>query len=114
MSKAIIKPYEELERRIYGYVLPGVPSHKGYVKVGETTRETWVRVCEQVGTVGLTPQLLFDKLARRSDGKWFRDRDLHRFYELHGITKAKLGAATEWFYFDGFPQRAEELAAQNH
>jgi len=87
MGNTMIKPYKELERRIYGYILPGVPSHEGYVKVGETTRDTWVRVSEQVSTVGLIPKLLFERPALRADGKWFRDRDLHRFYELNGIRR---------------------------
>ena len=65
-DRILIKPFGELKRRIYGYILPGVPSHEGYVKVGETTRETWLRVSEQVSTLGLTPQLLFERLAIRS------------------------------------------------
>jgi hypothetical protein len=110
LGNTIIKPYEELERRIYGYILPGVPSHEGYVKVGETTRDTWVRVSEQVSTVGLIPKLLFERQALRADGKWFRDRDLHRYYELNGIKKARLGSATEWFFFNEVLEKAEELA----
>lgn len=110
MGNTMIKPYKELERRIYGYILPGVPSHEGYVKVGETTRDTWVRVSEQVSTVGLIPKLLFERPALRADGKWFRDRDLHRFYELNGIRKARLGSATEWFFFNGVLEKAVELA----
>ena len=108
-DRILIKPFGELKRRIYGYILPGVPSHEGYVKVGETTRETWLRVSEQVSTLGLTPQLLFERLAIRANGQWFRDKDLHRFFELNGVKKAKLGSATEWFYFDGQLHKAEEL-----
>lgn len=112
VGRTMIKPYKELRRKIYGYILPGVPSHEGYVKVGETTRETWVRVSEQVSTLGLTPKLLFERPAVRADGKWFRDRDLHRFYELRGIEKAQLGSATEWFFFNGYLEKSEELTDQ--
>lgn len=40
MDKTIINPYEQLDLKIYAYTLPEVPSHDGYVKVGDTTRET--------------------------------------------------------------------------
>lgn len=109
MDKTIIKPYEELHRQVYGYILPDVPSHEGYVKVGDTKREVKVRVFEQVSTAGLAPKILFERTAVRSDGKWFKDTDLHRFFELNGIEKAKFGTATEWFFFNGYLEKAEEL-----
>ncbi|NLK09036.1 MAG: DEAD/DEAH box helicase family protein, partial [Firmicutes bacterium] len=109
MAKTMIKPYEELHRQIYGYILPEVPSHEGYVKVGETKRETKVRVLEQVATAGLTPEILFERTAQRSDGTWFKDESLHRFFILNGVKKVKLGTATEWFYFNGELEKAEAL-----
>ena len=36
MDKTKIQPYEELQKQIYGYILPEVPTHDGYVKVGDT------------------------------------------------------------------------------
>ena len=77
MDKTIIKPFEEIEYKIYGYTLPEVPTHDGYVKIGDTTRDAATRVFEQVGTAGLNPNILFEKLAKKSDGKWFRDKELH-------------------------------------
>ena len=109
MDKTKIQPYEELQKQIYGYILPEVPTHDGYVKVGDTRRETKVRIFEQVGTAGLTPEILFERMAKRSDGKWFSDKDLHRFFDLNGIEKAKFGTATEWYFFNGYLQKAEEL-----
>ena len=109
MDRTVIKPYEELHRQIYGYILPEVPSHDGYVKVGDTTGEVKERVGQQVGTAGLIPKILFERLAKRADGTWFRDKSLHRFFELSGIGKAKLGTATEWFFFNGKPEKAEVL-----
>lgn len=109
MDKTKIQPYEELQKQIYGYILPEVPTHDGYVKVGDTRRETKVRIFEQVGTAGLTPKILFERMAKRSDGKWFSDKDLHRFFDLNGIEKAKFGTATEWYFFNGYLQKAEEL-----
>jgi|LSQX01.1.fsa_nt_gb superfamily II DNA or RNA helicase len=109
MDKTKIQPYEELQKQIYGYILPEVPTHDGYVKVGDTRRETKVRIFEQVGTAGLTPRVLFERMAKRSDGKWFSDKDLHRFFDLNGIEKAKFGTATEWYFFNGHLEKAEEL-----
>lgn len=110
MDKTIIKPFEEIEYKVYGYTLPEVPSHDGYVKIGDTTRDAATRVFEQVGTAGLNPNILFEKLARKSDGRWFRDKELHRYFKLNGIERKDFnGRADEWFYFNGTVERAEEL-----
>jgi len=110
MDKTIIKSFQKVEYKIYGYTLPEVPSHNGYVKIGDTTRDAATRVFEQVGTAGLNPNILFEKLAQKSDGKWFRDKDLHKFLLLNGIEKKDFNQrADEWFYFNGNPEKAEEL-----
>lgn len=110
MDKTIIKPFKEVQYKVYGYTLPEVPNHDGYVKIGDTTRDAATRIFEQVGTAGLNPQLLFEKLARRSDGKWFRDKDLHNYLTMNGIERKNFNnRADEWFYFNGHLERAEEL-----
>ncbi|ENH96616.1 restriction endonuclease [Gracilibacillus halophilus YIM-C55.5] len=110
MNKTIIKPFDEIEYKVYGYTLPEVPSHDGYVKIGDTTRSAVQRIFEQVGTAGLTPEVLFEKKAQKSDGEWFRDKDLHRFLIQNGIQKENFnGRADEWFYFNGTPDKAEKL-----
>lgn len=110
MDKTIIKPFNEVEFRIYGYTLPEVPNHDGYVKVGDTTRNVEKRIFEQVGTAGLNPRILFEKKARKSDGSWFRDKDLHKYFLLNGIQKKDFnGRADEWFYFNENIDKAEEL-----
>ena len=111
MSKIIIKPYEEQILKIYGYILPRVPSHEGYVKIGETTRQTETRIKEQLGTAGLKHELLFERKAQRSDGTWFHDSDLHRFLTEEKNVKRKVfnDTANEWFYFNGYLQKAEEF-----
>ena len=110
MDKTIIKPYEEIAYKVYGYTLPEVPNHDGYVKIGDTTRDAVTRIFEQVGTAGLNPDILFEKLAQTSDGRWFRDKDLHRFLLLNGIEKKDFNnRADEWFYFNGELEKAEQL-----
>ncbi|MFB9860603.1 Eco57I restriction-modification methylase domain-containing protein [Salinicoccus siamensis] len=110
MDKTIIKPFSEIEYKVYGYTLPEVPTHEGYVKIGDTTREAVTRIFEQVGTAGLNPEVLFEKKAQKSDGEWFRDKDLHRFLIQNGIPKKNFNdRASEWFYFNGRLEKAEEL-----
>lgn len=110
MDKTIIKPFNEIEYKVYGYTLPEVPTHDGYVKIGDTTRDAATRVFEQVGTAGLNPNILFEKLARKSDGKWFRDKELHRYLLLNEIERKNFNnRADEWFYFNETLEKAEEL-----
>ncbi|WP_096551841.1 Eco57I restriction-modification methylase domain-containing protein [Ureibacillus thermosphaericus] len=110
MARTDIKPYEELDLKIYAYILPEVPSHNGYVKIGETSRRVKKRIQEQVGTAGLKPKILFEKIAKKSDGKWFRDKELHRFLLRNGVKKKNFnGYADEWFYFNGTLEKAEAL-----
>lgn len=108
--KTTIKPYEELDLKIYGYTLRNVPSHQGYVKIGETNRIVNTRIKEQLGTAGLNHDLLFERIAQKSDGTWFHDRDLHRYLLKKNIRRENFGtSANEWFYFNGHLERAEDL-----
>ncbi|CAM2753237.1 Eco57I restriction-modification methylase domain-containing protein [Dolosigranulum pigrum] len=108
--KTEIKPFEQQHITIYAYTLPEVPNHNGYIKIGDTRRDVQVRINEQLGTSGLKPNILWDKVARHKSGEWFRDHDLHRFLELHNIERESFGTtAREWFFFNGHPEQAEEL-----
>lgn len=110
MNPTAIKPYQEMDLKIYAYTLPEVPSHNGLVKIGSTSRTVERRVWEQVGTAGLTPHILFHKPAQRSDGSWFSDKDLHRFLMSSGIEKRNPNNyADEWFFFNGDLEKAEAL-----
>ncbi|PLS01938.1 Eco57I restriction-modification methylase domain-containing protein [Neobacillus cucumis] len=110
MDRTIINPYEELDLKIYAYTLPEVPSHEGYIKIGDTNRQVKKRILEQIGTAGLNPNILFEKIAKRSDGTWFHDKSLHRFLQQNGVEKKDFnGYADEWFYFNGTPEKAEIL-----
>lgn len=110
MNRTIIEPFKKLELKIYAYTLPEIPSHEGYVKIGDTSRQVKKRIFEQVGTAGLNPNILFEKPAKRSDGEWFRDKSLHNFLLQNGITKKNFNNyADEWFYFNGTLEKAEIL-----
>jgi len=110
MNKTQITPYRQLDLKIYGYHLPDVPTHKGNVKVGETTlNDVRDRIVQQTGTVGVRHEFLFQRNAIRNDGRIFHDRDLHAYFRLRGIKRAMLnGKASEWYQF-GDVSRAESM-----
>jgi regulator of RNase E activity RraB len=110
MKKTEIVPNKKLNLKIYGYSLPHVSTHEGCVKVGETTQDdVQARIIQQVGTVGIKHELLFQRSAFRVDGQLFHDKDLHNYYRLRGIERAILnGQASEWFRF-GDTSLAEKM-----
>ncbi|MDK6371066.1 Eco57I restriction-modification methylase domain-containing protein [Aerococcus urinae] len=110
MNRTEIKPFEKLNLKIYGYTLPQVPDHEGYIKIGETSRQVEDRIHEQVGTAGLTPDIKFHRKAQHQNGKWFHDTDLHRYLISRGIKRADFGqSANEWFYFNSHIDQAEAM-----
>jgi len=110
MNKTEIAPYRKLDLKVYGYTLPGLVTHEGCVKVGETTQsDVRTRILQQTATAGIKPKLLFQRKAIRSDGILFHDRDLHSYYRLRNIPRAILNnRASEWYEF-GELSKAEEL-----
>ena len=58
---------------IYAYELPGVASHKGYIKVGYTERDVEKRIAEQMHTSGVSYKILLKESAMCQDGTCFSD-----------------------------------------
>ena len=84
---------------IYGYVLPTVADHNGYIKIGYTDREnTENRIKEQLHTAGIPFKVLFKESAMRSDGTCFTDKDVHRLLKHKGFRQLNEGKdRNEWF-----------------
>jgi len=83
---------------IYAYVLDGVASHKGYIKVGYTERDVEKRIYEQLHTSGLTYKILLKESAMCQDGTCFTDHDVHAILRRKGYSQLKEGAdRNEWF-----------------
>ncbi len=83
---------------IYAYRLPGVDSHKGYLKIGYTERSAKVRIEEQLHTSKLKYEIVVEKSAMANDGSCFTDKDVHRFLERHGFPRLNPHDKTdEWF-----------------
>ncbi len=109
MNKTQISPFQKLDLKVYGYTLPQLSTHDGCVKVGETQQKVRDRILQQTITAGVQPRLLFERLALKSDGSLFHDKDLHTYFRQHGIPKAVLNnRASEWYKF-GDLSLAEKL-----
>ncbi len=82
---------------IYAYTLEGVESHKGYIKIGYTSRDTSIRIGEQLTTVAIPHKVLLKESAMRSDGSCFRDTDVHRLLGNKGFNRLNNNPKSEWF-----------------
>ncbi len=108
--RTTIQTKKQVEPQIYAYTLPAVPSHEGWIKIGYTEREVQVRVNEQVHTSGVDASILWHHAAEYVEGPYkginFKDHDFHQFLKYHEVERKP---RTEWFYFNGQPERAEGL-----
>lgn len=84
---------------IYGYILPDVPNHNGYIKIGYTDKEdVEQRIKEQIHTAGLAHKTLFTVSAMRDDGTCFTDKDIHAILRKNGYAQLNEGEdRNEWF-----------------
>lgn len=84
---------------IYGYTLPDVADHNGYIKIGYTDRENAeTRIKEQLHTAAIPFRILFKESAMRSDGTCFTDKDIHRLLRHKGYRQLNEGEdRNEWF-----------------
>ncbi|WP_159796688.1 DEAD/DEAH box helicase family protein [Streptococcus halichoeri] len=96
----------EVNPVIYAYTTPGIPNREGWIKIGDTKRDADVRIKEQTHTVGIDYQKLWVHPAFLKTGEMFRDHAFHRFLIKHDIERE---LAHEWFYFNGTPEKSEEL-----
>ncbi len=89
----------EVNPQIYAYILEGVPSHNGYIKVGYTDRDVETRINEQLHTSGLKHKTIFTTSAMRTDGTCFTDKELHAILRRKGMRQLNQGEdRNEWFY----------------
>ena len=83
---------------IYAYELPGVPSHKGFIKVGYTERDVETRIAEQMHTSAVPYKILLKESAMRSDGSVFTDHEIHAALKKKGFLQLNAGEdKNEWF-----------------
>ena len=83
---------------IYGYVLPDVKDHDGYIKIGYTDRDVVTRIKEQLHAAAVDFKVLFKESAMRPDGTCFTDKDVHRLLRHKGFLQLNEGEdRNEWF-----------------
>ena len=83
---------------IYAYRLPGVDSHKGYLKVGFTNRTAKERIDEQLHTSKIAYEIVLVESAMTNDGSCFTDKDVHKLLERKGYSRLNpMDKTDEWF-----------------
>lgn len=83
---------------IYAYRLPGVDSHKGFLKIGYTERTAKERIEEQLHTSKIKYEIVLVKSAMANDGSCFTDKDIHKILESKGCHRLNpLDKTDEWF-----------------
>lgn len=104
--KTIIAPKREIKPTIYAYTTPTNTAKQGWIKIGYTDRDADKRIWEQTHTVGIEPKKLWAHEARFNGGGYFSDHEFHTFLRKNGVRRNK---GTEWFYFNGEPEKALSL-----
>ena len=83
---------------IYAYRLPGVDSHKGFLKIGYTERTAKERIEEQLHTSKIKYEIVLVESAMANDGSCFTDKDIHKILESKGCHRLNpLDKTDEWF-----------------
>ena len=105
-----IKTGKVVEPKIYAYTTPQVTTNDGWIKIGYTERDVETRIREQTHTAAIQTEILWNYLAEYVDGPEkglnFKDHDFHDFLKFHDIERRP---KTEWFYFNGTPEKSEGL-----
>ena len=108
-----IKTGKVVEPKIYAYTTPQVTTNDGWIKIGYTERDVETRIREQTHTAAIQTEILWNHLAEYVDGPEkglnFKDHDFHGFLKFHDIERRP---KTEWFYFNGTPEKSEGLFNQ--
>lgn len=106
----IIKTIKTIYPQIYAYTLPTVEDKNGWIKIGYTERKNVdERIREQTKTAAIN--LHYDKLwsePAKFNGtdKWFKDKQFHSY--LRDFKNVKQFPNTEWFYYDGTPEKSHD------
>lgn len=107
-NKTVIKTTKTIYPQIYAYTLPTVSNDTGWIKIGYTERKNVDdRILEQTKTaaINLSYIKLWSEPAKfNNSDKWFTDKQFHAY--LRKFKNVKQRSNTEWFYYDGVPEKA--------
>lgn len=93
MNKVFFPSKPDVNPKIYAYLLIGVTTHKGLLKIGYTSRTSQDRIDEQLKTSGVKYKIVFETDAIRNDGSAFTDHQIHDFLRKKGVYNPE----GEWF-----------------
>lgn len=107
-NNTVIKTTKTIYPQIYAYTLPTVSDDAGWIKIGYTERKNVdARILEQTKTaaINLPYNKLWTEPAKfNNSDKWFTDKQFHAY--LRKFKNVKQRSNTEWFYYDGIPEKA--------
>ena len=107
-NNTVIKTTKTIYPQIYAYTLPTVSNDAGWIKIGYTERRNVdARILEQTKTaaINLPYNKLWTEPAKfNNSDKWFTDKQFHAY--LRKFKNVKQRSNTEWFYYDGIPEKA--------
>ena len=110
-----VQPKSNLNPIIYAYSDTRFP---GCLKVGDTERPIDVRMKEHYPTLtpGISYKVEYVESAMNSDGAIFRDHDVHKALEAHGIKalKSSDGKKSEWYKCSVDDVKAAILAVKTY
>ncbi len=87
----ILAPKPEARPRIYAYSIP-FDTHKGLLKIGQTTRGVKERIDEQLQTAAIAYRIELDESAERDDGSIMTDHEVRAALVRKGCENTSL----EW------------------
>ncbi|MDR2661188.1 MAG: DEAD/DEAH box helicase family protein [Lactobacillaceae bacterium] len=99
--------------KIYAYNLPNRKEDIGWIKIGYTERKNVdERILEQTKTAAFEEKYnkLWSYPAKfANSNKWFKDKELHAYLRNFKDVKQRVKShkKTEWFYYNGTPEKAE-------
>jgi len=88
------------QNKIYIYETPNNLDTKGFLKIGQTERDSEDRILNQTGTAMIRANILAEYEAIDDNGQVFSDKEIHQFLLRKGIKNLKhygSGKNSEWF-----------------
>lgn len=108
-----IKTTKVVYPQIYSFTLPDKPENEGSQKIGYTERrDVNIRIREETRTAAMHERydLLWSAPSFfKKPQKDFKDKNFHEFLKKSGIENRSDLGGTEWFYFNGTPEKSKQL-----
>lgn len=104
------------QNKIYIYETPNNLDTKGFLKIGQTERDSEDRILDQTGTAMIRANILAEYEAVDDNGQVFSDKEIHQFLLRKGIKNLKhygSNKSSEWFKI-GFNEIDKVIKSRQH